>query len=69
MASPRSRAMAHAARRAWPFILAAYERWQALSPEEKERYKQRARAAGERGRRLLEQRRRGGPGGFGGGRG
>ena len=69
MASPRSRAVARAARRAWPLVLAAYERWQALPPEEKERYKQRARAAGERGRRLLEQRRRGGPGGFGGGRG
>ncbi|MBA2420885.1 MAG: hypothetical protein H0V57_07120, partial [Thermoleophilaceae bacterium] len=43
-------------------VLAAYERWQALSPEEKERYKQRARAAGERGRRVIEQRRRGGGG-------
>jgi len=62
MASPRSQAMARAARRAWPLVLAAYERWQALSPEEKERYKQRARAAGERGRRVIEHRRRGGGG-------
>jgi len=61
--SPRSRAAARAARRAWPLVLAAYERWQTLSPEEKERYKARVRAAGERSRRLLEQRRRGGGGG------
>lgn len=60
MASSRSQAMARAARRAWPIVLAAYERWQALPPEEKERYKQRARAAGERGRRVIERRRRGG---------
>ena len=60
MPSPRSQAMARAARRAYPLVLAAYERWQSLSPEEKERYKQRARAAGERGRRAIEQRRRGG---------
>lgn len=64
MASPRSEAIARAARRAYPIVLAAYERWQSLSDEEKERYKQRARLAGERGRRLIEQRRRGGGGGF-----
>ncbi len=57
------------ARRVAPLAAEAYRRWNALPPAEKERYKQRARAAGERGRRLLEQRRRGGPGGFGGGRG
>ena len=60
MPSPRSQQMARSVRRAYPIVLAAYERWQALSPEEKERYKQRARAAGERGRRVIEQRRRGG---------
>ncbi|MDQ4071483.1 MAG: hypothetical protein M3088_01220 [Actinomycetota bacterium] len=61
--SPRSRAMARAARRAWPLILAAYERWRELSPEEKELYKARARRAGERGLRMIERRRRrGGPG-------
>jgi hypothetical protein len=66
MAAGRSRAMARAARRAWPFVLAAYERWQALSPEEKERYRARVRSAGERSRRVIEQRRRrGGPGGGG----
>jgi len=43
----------------------AWERWQALSPEDKERYKrqardyaQRGRQAAERGRAALEQRRR-----------
>ena len=65
MASQRSQQMARYARRAYPIVLAAYERWQSLSDEEKERYKARARAAGERGRKLIEQRRRGGGGGFG----
>ncbi len=63
MASPRSQQMARYVRRAYPIVLAAYERWQALSDEEKERYKARARAAGERGRRMIEQRRRRGGGG------
>jgi hypothetical protein len=63
MPSPRSQAMARAVRRAYPLVLAAYERWQRLSPEEKQRYIQHARAAGERGRRVIEQRRRGGGGG------
>jgi hypothetical protein len=62
MASHRSQQMARYARRAYPIILAAYERWQALSDEEKERYKARARAASARGRRMIEQRRRGGGG-------
>jgi len=63
MASPRSQQMARAIRRAYPIVLAAYERWQSLSDEEKERYKARARAAGARGRRLIEQRRGRGGGG------
>ena len=46
-----------AARRAWPIILMAWERWQALSPAEKERYKRRAREYAERGRRAVEKRR------------
>jgi hypothetical protein len=69
MASQRSQQMARAVRRAYPIVLAAYERWQALSDEEKQRYIKRARAAGEHGRRLLEQRRRGGGGGGRGFRG
>jgi glycogen debranching enzyme len=49
---------ARGARRVWPYMLMAWERWQALSPEEKERYKRRAREYAERGRRALDQRRR-----------
>jgi hypothetical protein len=62
MPSPRSQQMARYARRAYPIILAAYERWQSLSDEEKERYKSRVRAASDRGRQLIEKRRRGGGG-------
>jgi len=47
-----------AARRAWPVVLMAWERWQSLSPQEKERYRKRAREAADRGRRALEQRRK-----------
>jgi hypothetical protein len=46
------------ARRLWPYVLMAWERWQALSPEQKERYKRQARDYAERGRRAVEQRRR-----------
>jgi hypothetical protein len=46
------------ARRAWPLVLMAWERWQKLPDHEKERYKRQARAAAERGRKALEQRRR-----------
>jgi hypothetical protein len=49
---------ARGARRAWPYVLMAWERWQALSPEDKERYKRRAREYAERGRRALDRRRR-----------
>jgi HMG-box domain len=45
-------------RRVWPYMLMAWERWQALSPEEKERYKRRAREYADRGRRAMDQRRR-----------
>ena len=48
-----------AARRAWPYMLMAWERWQALSPEDKARYRRRARDVGERGRRAVDRRRRG----------
>jgi glycogen debranching enzyme len=49
-------------RKLWPYLLMAWERWQSLSPEEKERYKKQARGYAERGRRALEaqQRRHGG---------
>ena len=60
--SPRGLAVqraARTARRAWPYVLMAWERWQALSPEEKERYKKRARDYADRGRRVMDQRRPG----------
>jgi hypothetical protein len=43
-----------AARRAWPVVLMAWERWQALSPEEKERYKKRARGYMDQGRAFMD---------------
>ena len=53
-----SRASA-AGRRAWPVILIAWERWQALPDEEKERYRTRAREAAAKGRATLQQARKG----------
>jgi hypothetical protein len=38
-------------------MLMAWERWQSLSPDEKERYKRRAREYADRGRRMVDQRR------------
>jgi hypothetical protein len=46
---------AYGARRAWPVILMAWERWQALPEAEKERYRRQAREAAARGRRALQQ--------------
>jgi hypothetical protein len=54
----RGRALQKAGRRAWPVVLMAWERWQALSPAEKERYKKRAREAADRGKRALDKQRR-----------
>jgi hypothetical protein len=56
----RGRALRRAgrsARRAWPYLLMAWERWQKLPPEEKERYRRRARDYAQRGRRAFESRR------------
>ena len=47
----------HGARRVWPFVLMAWERWQSLSPQEKERYKRQARDYAGRGKRVIESRR------------
>ncbi len=47
-----------AGRRAWPLILMAWERWQALSPEEKERYRRQAREAAAKGRAAFDQARK-----------
>ena len=49
---------ARGARRAWPFVLMAWERWQKLPQHEKERYKRQAREYALRGRKALEQRRK-----------
>jgi HMG-box domain len=47
-------------RRALPVVLAAWERWQALPEEDKERYRRRAREYAERARKTVAdaQRRR-----------
>jgi hypothetical protein len=47
-----------AVRRAWPVVMMAWERWQALPEQDKERYRRQAREAAQRGRRALEQARR-----------
>ena len=50
-------------RRAWPVVLMAWERWQALPEEDKQRYRRQAREYAQRGRQaLMEARRRGGRG-------
>jgi hypothetical protein len=56
-AGRRARA-ASGARRVWPFVLMAWKRWQALSPDDQERYKRRARDYANRGRRMVDERRR-----------
>ena len=58
---PRGAALQRAtrtARRAWPYVMLAWERWQALPADEKERYKRRAREYADRGRKALDARRR-----------
>ena len=53
MAGPlAARRAVQAARRAYPYARIAWERWQALSEEEKERYRQRARGVAERGQEI-----------------
>jgi hypothetical protein len=52
------RGVTHHVRRAWPFVLMAWRRWDALSPQEKERYKRQAREYVERGRRALQDSRK-----------
>ena len=56
--SGRAARAAQGARRRWPLGLMAWERWPALSPEQKERYKRQARDYGDRGRKALSERRR-----------
>ena len=45
-------------RRALPLLLMAWERWQKLEPEQKERYMRQARGYAQRGRKLVDDRRR-----------
>jgi hypothetical protein len=45
-------------RRLWPYVLMAWERWQQLPPDQKERYKRQARDYAERGRKAIDERRR-----------
>ena len=45
-------------RRALPLMMMAWERWQKLEPEQKERYMRQAREYAQRGRKAVEQRRR-----------
>ena len=59
----RARGAVRGARRAWPYVLMAWERWQSLSQEDRERYKKQARGYVDRGRQALDaQRRRRPPG-------
>ena len=45
----------HAGRRAWPLLMMAWERWQALPEADKERYRRMARDYADRGRRAVKQ--------------
>ena len=54
----RTRTAVHRARRVWPYVLMAWERWQTLPPDKKERYKRQARDYAERGRRVVQERRK-----------
>ena len=54
----RARSAARSVRRVWPYVLMAWERWQSLSPEEKERYKKQARGYMEQGRKALDAQRK-----------
>jgi glycogen debranching enzyme len=54
----RARSAVRGVRRVWPYVLMAWERWQSLSPEEKERYKKQARGYAARGKQALDAQRR-----------
>jgi hypothetical protein len=53
----RIRSAVRGGRRVWPYLMMAWERWQSLTPEEKERYKKQARDYAERGRAMLDAQR------------
>ena len=54
----RARGAFRGARRVWPYVLMAWERWQSLSPEAKERYKKQAREYAARGKQTLDAQRK-----------
>jgi glycogen debranching enzyme len=54
----QSRSRVSQLRRLWPYVLMAWERWQQLPPEDKERYKRQARDYAERGRKAYGERRK-----------
>jgi hypothetical protein len=54
----RTRSAVRGARRVWPYVLMAWERWQSLSPDEKERYKKQARGYIVRGQKALDAQRK-----------
>ena len=57
-AGSRTARAAHNVRRLWPFVLMAWERWQALPPERKEQYRRQTREYAMRARSAYEERRR-----------
>ena len=58
MAGQVQRSRIRQLRRLWPYVLMAWERWQQMPPEDKERYKRQARDYAQRGRKALDERRR-----------
>ena len=54
----RRRRAVTGARRVWPYLVMAWERWQALPPEKREEYLKRARSTGQRARTAVTKRRR-----------
>lgn len=54
----RRQAAARTARRLWPILLTAWERWRALTPEQRDRYVRQARQYADRGRKAVKGRRR-----------
>ena len=58
MAGQVQRSRIRQLRRLWPYVLMAWERWQQMPPEDKERYKRQARDYAQRGRKVLDERRK-----------
>jgi hypothetical protein len=52
----RAHPAVRAARRTWPLVLEAKRRWDRMTPEQQDRYRQMAREYGRRGRDALRRR-------------